>query len=394
MKILILHNEYQQRGGEDAVVAAEEALLFERGHEVRVAQAHNNDISGFVSKATVFATVAYSRGRYLWAKELLAGFRPDILHIHNFFPLLTPAVHHAATDMGVPVVQTLHNFRLTCANALLLRDGHVCEKCVGGSKLWGAYHRCYRASLPASLAVVHMQLRAQRSQTWKRHVHRFIALTEFARGKFIAAGLPGDRISVKPNFVSAAHRDVAKMRAGALFVGRLSPEKGVTPLIDAWHSLPDIPLTVIGDGPERPRLAATAPPNVRFLGQMNASAVREEMARAEFLVMPSIWYEGFPMTVVEAFSQGLPVLASRIGALEEIVLPDVNGGHFEPSNPMSIVGAVNAFRANAGAGSRLEAGARRTYQDCYTGERNAVQLEKIYAEAIEQIGQDRAANWV
>ncbi|OAM78575.1 glycosyltransferase family 4 protein [Devosia elaeis] len=392
MRILVLHNLYQQRGGEDAVVEAETALLRAGGHDVRIEKVHNDQIVGFASKAKAFANAAYDAGRYCWMQDILQDYPADIVHIHNFFPLLTPAVHAASTDMGVPVVQSLHNFRITCANAMLLRDGQICEKCVGGNKLWGVYHRCYRGSLPGSLAVVNMQIRAQRESSWFRHVHRFIALTEFGKNKFVRAGLPADRIVVKPNFLSMGAPVPREPRSGGLFVGRLSEEKGAHLLIEAWRHLPDVGLTIAGDGPERKRLEATAPANIRFLGQVDPAEVAREMARAAFLVIPSICYEGFPMTVVEAFSRELPILASRIGALAEIVTSGANGDLFEPGRPDSIVEAVRRFLSEASYGPRLGAGALRSYLSLYTSERNLKQLETIYAEAIEQRAADMAAN--
>lgn len=389
MRVLVLHNVYQQRGGEDAVVAAETALLRAGGHDVRVEQVHNSQISGFAGKAKAFVNTAYDAGRYGWMQGILREHRPDVVHVHNFFPLLTPAIHAAATEMGVPVVQTLHNFRVTCANALLLRDGQVCEKCVSGSKLWGVYHRCYRGSLAGSIAVVSMQVRAERRRTWFRHVHRFIALTEFARDKFVQAGLPADRIAVKPNFVPAGVPVSQGARSGGLFVGRLSREKGVDVLVEAWRSLPDIPLTILGDGPERRDLEAAAPPNVRFLGQVEPAEVERAMARAAFLAVPSIWYEGFPMIVVEAFSRGLPVLASLIGSLAEIVTPNVNGALFEPANAASIVDTVQEFLSAPSSGQRLGAGALQSYLSLYTEKQNLEQLETIYAEAVGQLEADR-----
>lgn len=394
MRILVLHNLYQQRGGEDAVVEAETALLRAGGHDVRVEKVHNDQIVGFAAKTKAFANAAFDAGRYRWMRDVLQDYRADIVHIHNFFPLLTPAVHAAAADMGVPVVQSLHNFRITCANALLLRGGYICEKCVGGSKLWGVYHRCYRGSLPGSLAVVNMQIRAQRQHSWHRHVHRFIALTEFGKSKFVSAGLPAERIAVKPNFLPKIAPVLQEPRSGGLFVGRLSREKGAHLLIEAWRHLPDVGLTIAGDGPERGRLEAAAPANIRFLGQVGSAEVAREMARAAFLVIPSICYEGFPLTVVEAFSRALPIVASRIGSLAEIVTPGLNGDLFEPGHPESIVEVVQRFLSEASYGQRLGAGALGSYLSLYTAERNLKQLETIYAEAMEQRAADMVVSGV
>lgn len=381
MNILILHNSYQQTGGEDAVVAAESALLRGAGHRVRVETVSNHAISGLAARATTFLNAPYDPKRKEWLADLVARERPDLVHIHNFFPLLTPAIHEAAAEMGLPVVQTLHNYRLVCANARLFRKGSICEKCLAGSRFWGVAHRCYRGSFPGSLAVVRMQERAFRAGTWHSHVHRFIALTAFARKKFIAGGLPADRIAVKPNFVARTSAP-ADARHGALFVGRLSPEKGVETLVKAWRRLPMFPLTIAGSGPELESMRALAPANVTFTGAQGPEEIALHMAKAQALIVPSLWYEGFPMVVAEAFAAGLPIIASNIGSLAEIVVPGRNGSHFVPGDAQNLAVVVKALLADPAALQRLAAGARASYETHYRPETNLAQLERIYAEAI------------
>ena len=388
-RILVLHNAYQFRGGEDAVVESEAKLLVQAGHSVHVEIASNETIFGLSAKASAFLNTPYDPARKRWMAKLLRQTGAELVHIHNFFPLLTPAVHEAAAECGVAVVQTLHNYRLLCAGGFFLRDGHICEKCLGGNTTWGAVHRCYRGSLPGSVAVVRMQRRAHREETWHRNVHRFIALTEFARQKFIAGGLPAARLVVKPNFVTEqSHPET--VRSGALFVGRLSPEKGVNVLLDAWRRLPEVALTVVGEGPERTRLEAIAPPNVTFAGALPPEAVRSHMLAAQCLVLPSIWYEGFPMTIVEAFAAGLPVIASRLGSMEEIIDEGLNGLTFTAGNPAELASIVGAAFANSGTLSGMGLAARQTYDTLYTPQVNLVQLEAIYADAIAAAKQGRA----
>lgn len=382
MKILILHNTYQQRGGEDAAVEAESALLGAARHEVRVEVVSNHGISGFAARTSTFLRAPYDAARKGWLADLIGDARPDVVHIHNFFPLLTPAIHETAAEMGLPVVQTLHNYRLVCANAQLLRGGSICEKCLAGNRIWGVVHRCYRGSLPGSLAVMRMQDRAIRTGAWHKHVHRFIALTEFSRSKFIAGGLPANRMAVKPNFV-AREMPLAAQRRGALFVGRLSPEKGAETLVRAWRGLPSIPLTVVGGGPELGKLPAIAPANVTFTGAQTPEQVAGHMAGAQALIVPSIWYEGFPMTVAEAFAAGLPVIASDIGSLGEIIVSGRSGLHFTPGDADSLAAIVKTLFADPAALQRLGAGARASYEAHYTPMANLAQLERIYAEAIE-----------
>ena len=361
-------------------------MLRAAGHVVHVETVSNDAISTVAAKTRAFWNAPHDLARVEWMKRLIRQYETQLVHVHNFFPLMTPAVHEAASSSGVAVVQTLHNYRLICSGALFLREGQVCEKCLDGSKAWGVVHRCYRKSVAGSLAVAHMQLRAERHRTWHRHVQQFIALTNFAKEKFVAGGLPPSRIAVKGNFVpdTVYNRD-PEARRGALFVGRLSPEKGTDTLISAWSQMTDVPLTVAGHGPDEARLRAIAPPTVRFLGQLTADAVRDEMAKAQCLVVPSIWYEGFPMTVLEGFASGLPVLASHIGSLAEIVVDGVNGAHFEPGNPLSLKQVATNLFADPRRLDRLGQGARDTYQNNFTPSANLVQLERIYESALREL---------
>lgn len=381
MNILLLHNLYQNRGGEDVVVEAESALLRAAGHRVNVETVANDEIRGLSDKLATFFNAPFDPARRQWIRELIASHRPDVVHVHNFFPLLTPAVHEGAAEAGVAVVQTLHNYRLVCAGALLMRSEQICEKCVGGSKAWGVAHRCYRGSVAGSFAIVRMQARARRNRTWTRYVHRFIALTEFGKAKFVQDGFPAERVIVKPNFAFPAPVGGGERR-GALFVGRLSLEKGVHVLVQAWRQLPNIPLTIVGEGPERGSLETLAPSNVRFLGPLESSEVRRHMTQAQALIMPSLWYEGFPMTIVEAFSCGLPVIAPRLGAMAELVANGRNGILFAPGDAVSLAAAAcDAFAVPAKLTSMGEV-ARETYTRLYTPERNVLRLEEIYAQAI------------
>jgi len=380
MKVVVLHNAYQQRGGEDVVVEAEAALLRDAGHDVHVEIVSNDGLQSPGRQIATLAHVAWSSARYRWAKDLVATHRPDVVHVHNFFPRLTPAVHVGAADAGAAVVQTLHNYRLFCANALLLRDGKPCEQCLGRSSLAGIVHRCYRGSALGSAGVVAMG-RSARKPRWLDSVHRAIALTDFAKTKFERLGFAPERLVVKPNFVAGVF-PASPRREGAVFIGRLSTEKGVDVLLSAWQELPDIPLTIIGEGPDEQRLRAMAPPNVRFLGALPASGVRAQLGQAKCLVMPSIWYETFGLTIIEAFAAGLPVVASRLGAMAELVRDGANGRLFEAGNAKHLAAVI---REEFGPASRLGAlgtKARQTYLERFTPEVNLRRLEDIYRAAI------------
>ena len=383
MKILVLHNRYHYRGGEDTVVDLETSHLVARGHDVLLKTVLNDDISGLASKVRTMFEVAGSWAAESRVDRWISEFEPDVVHVHNFFPRLSPSAHLAAARMGIAVVQTLHNFRLLCAGALLMRDGQICEDCLGGMAWPALRHRCYRGSLPGTGAVVAMQRATTGSDRWLRSVDRFIALTEFGRDKFIAGGLPAEKIAVKPNFVASSDvpRPLAERSGGAIFVGRLSSEKGALDLVRAWRNLPEIPLDVIGDGPDLDQLRNEAPPNVRLIGRMPYADTQEAIGNARVLVFPSRWYETFGMTLVEAMAAGTPIVAARLGAAEAILKDRPFARLYTPGDATALVSAVRDLVNDQGNHARA---ARETYLSLYSPEQNMVQLEAIYADAIRQ----------
>lgn len=382
MKILMLHNAYQQPGGEDAAVANEAALLKKSGVKVSLQLVDNAQILGLAEKARTTMHVAYDARRRGWLRGLVTETKPDLIHVHNFFPLLTTAIHEEAHLLGIPIVQTLHNFRLFCAAATFERNGDVCELCLHHSRLNAIRYRCYRSSLIGSAALVRMQMRAVQGGLLPKTVSRFIALTEFARAKFIEGGLPAEKLVVKPNFLDRPHPPRKKARTGALFVGRLSQEKGIHHLVRAWRRLPDIRLNVVGDGPLRASLENRAPSNVHFLGRLSSPDVEDQMRGAAVLIMPSTCYEGFPITIAEAFANGLPIVASGIGSLAELVEPGITGAHCMPGNDDSIVEVVRSIFASPDALREMSANTRRLFELRYTAERNFEILKSIYQEAL------------
>ncbi|MEE8533897.1 MAG: glycosyltransferase [Alphaproteobacteria bacterium] len=392
MKVLFAHNAYQQPGGEDAVVAAERALLEEHGHETTLFAASNDAIQGPWSRVKAAWHAPYSRRARDALAERLKANRPDLVHVHNFFPLLTPSLYDACHAAGVPVVQTLHNYRLVCPVATLLRRGKPCELCVTGSAYQSVLHGCYRDSRLGTLAVARMIEVHRKRDTWRARVDRFIALTRFAKAKFVEGSFPAERIAVKPNFFVERHGDGAPpaQREGALFVGRLSAEKGLGTLIEAWRGI-DLPLRIAGDGPLLDTLRATAPPSVSVLGPLGSAEVAAEMRRAAFLVVPSEWYEGFPMVVAEAFGRGLPVIASRLGSLAEIVEDGVTGLHFTAGDGADLAATARRAAADADAIARMGAAARARYEERYTADANYPMLLAIYEQAIAAAGAPEGA---
>ena len=383
MRVVLAHNYYQQPGGEDVAFEAEARLLEERGHRVVRFVVRNDEVRHMALHRLAAKTV-WNGEVYRQIAHLLELERPDVLHVHNTLPLISPSVYYAARAAGVPIVQTLHNYRLLCPSAILFRDGHVCEDCVGRAVPAPAVlHACYRHSRPASAAVVAMSTIHRMMGTWARRVDLFIALTEFARVRFVAGGIPPSRVVVKPNF-TADPGIRPSGRGYALFVGRLSEEKGYRLLLDAWRTLADrIQLVIIGDGPGADQVARAAEEcaGVCFLGRRPPGEVVSAMAGARFLVFPSVWYETFGLTMIEAYAVGIPVIASRLGAMAELVHHRRTGLHFHPGDPVDLVRQVDWALAHPREWDDMGRNARLEYERCYTPERNYELLMAAYARA-------------
>jgi len=386
VKILLLHNAYQQRGGEDAAVAREQSLLSARGHEVSRYSVSNDAVQDAWDRMRTALGAPYSlpaRGRV--AAEI-RRVRPDIVHVHNFFPLLTPSVYDACRAAGVPVVQTLHNYRLLCLNALFFRDGRVCEDCLGIPAPWpGVRHGCYRGSRGASAAVAAMLTVHRVLRTWTVKVDAYIALSDFARAKFIQGGLPAHKISVKPNFVDPDPGPGEGRGGYALFVGRLSPEKGLDTLLAAWMRLGNaVPLKIIGDGPLAPQVKAAAARSsgVEWLGPQSPERVLVLMKDARALVFPSRCYENFPLVIAEAYAVGLPVIAGDLGSTSSLVDHGRTGLRFASGDPAGLAAAVTRLRARPEERAAMRRAARVEFEQKYTAERNYQTLMEIYGRAM------------
>lgn len=377
MRIICVHNAYQHRGGEDTVVESEIALLRAHGHAVATYTRSNDDVTGMSSLALARQTL-WSERTMRELAALIDRFQPDVIHAHNTFPLISPALYWAAARAGVPVVQTLHNFRLMCLNALFLREGRVCEDCMGHVPWRGVAWACYRGSRQASAALAGMLALHRGLGTYRNKVARYIALNDFCRNKFIEGGLPAERVVVKPNFVDFDAPEPGP-RAGLLFVGRLSAEKGVATMAEAMRRSPDAMLRVVGDGPEAGLLEGVQ--GVIRLGSQPGNAVRQEMSRALALVVPSVWYENFPRTIVEAFASGLPVIASHIGALADIVTDGETGLLFNPADPADLASKMAWALAHPGEMAEMGRKARAQHETAFSPEVNYRRLISIYDEA-------------
>jgi glycosyltransferase involved in cell wall biosynthesis len=384
VRVLQLHTPYRQPGGEDAVVRAEAEVLRRSGHEVVQHQVQNPP-----GAAGAIGSLVLSPWNPLQARRvqgLAERIRPDVAHVHNTWYAQSPAVLWALRRSGVPTVMTLHNYRLVCANGQLFRDGAPCEDCVGASPWHGVQHGCYRDSMVLSVPAAGTIALHDRLRTWSRTVDRFVVLSEFAAERLVRGGLPPDRIELKPNFVADPGPRAAPAAASAtvLYVGRLSPEKGVELLVEAWREVGEGPLelVVVGDGPLRERLARRPVARLRLVGQLPAAEVRRQMLAARALVLPSVWYEGQPVAVLEALAAGLPVLGSGIGGVPELLAPLGRDWLAAPGEVASWVAALRAL-ADPERVEVASARARALYERSFSAATAARALEGVYERAAD-----------
>jgi glycosyltransferase involved in cell wall biosynthesis len=388
MKILVAHNAYQHRGGEDAVVEAEVELLRSYGHEVEIYRQHNDALNR-MSPAKAAVSAIWSQDSAAEVEALCHRFHPDVIHVHNTFPLISPSLYWAADGLDIPVVQSLHNFRLLCPQAIFLREGRICEDCVGKLPWRSVTRKCYRESAAQSAVITTMLATHRALGTFRHRVTRYIALNHFARSKYIEGGLPADRFRIKPNFVPSPATPNWEDRSGGLYVGRLSSEKGLHVLAETIRMQSNARIEVIGSGPME--VLAREAFGERYLGYRTLDDIMQRMGRAQFMVLPSICYENSPRTIVEAFSCGLPVIASRLGALAEIVRDGVTGLLFSPGDPKDLAEKIAWAQAHPEQMVRMGQAARAEYEAEYTPERNYEMLMDIYDDAITTIRRNRRA---
>lgn len=384
MKVLLCHTFYQQQGGEDLSFAAEAGLLEQRGHEVIRYTRHNHALEAMSRVAAAWRTV-WNRGVYQEVRQLIRQRRPEVMHCTNTFPLLSPAIYYAARAERVPVVQSLRNYRLMCPGALFLRDGQVCESCLGKAvALPGVLHRCYRGSLAGSAVVAGMLAWHRLIGTWRNAVDLYFTPSVFARSKFVEAGFDPARVAVKPNFIDPDPGPGAGTGGYAILVGRLAEGKGTETALAAWARCPEAPpLWIVGDGPqaEMVRTAAARDPRIRLLGRRGYAEVLDLIGAASFLLMPSTCFETFGRTIIEAFACGTPVVVSRLGAMAELVEDGGNGALFAPGDADDLAATVRRLQADGRLGTTMRDQSRRVYLENYTAERNYPQLLALYERA-------------
>ncbi|MCC7349589.1 MAG: glycosyltransferase family 4 protein [Phycisphaerales bacterium] len=397
MRILLVHNFYREAGGEDVVFAAEGALLESHGQEVHRLTFDNDEIPdrrGPLRSAKLAGGTIWSASAAQRVRRAVQQFRPQVVHFHNTFPLISPSAYSACRAEGTAVVQTLHNYRLMCINALLFRDGRVCEECVGCGPWAGVKHGCYRASRPQSAVVAAMLMTHRIRRTWTHDVDLYFTPTDFARDKFIQGGLPADKIIVKPNFLEPDPGPKTHTGDYFLFVGRLTRDKGVEFLLRAWmeQQMP-CPLHVVGDGPlaDLVRDAAGKCPSIRYLGPMDRKGVIEQMHRARACLFASLLYETFGMVALESMACAVPVLATKAGAAATIVEDGLTGLLFDPASTGDFASKVRLAWDHPDRMMEMGKKGRETYLRRFTGSRNVQMMMAGYERAIAS-GCDSRAN--
>jgi glycosyltransferase involved in cell wall biosynthesis len=390
MKILLIHNTYQQPGGEDVVFEQERRLLQQYGHQVISYERSNHEIEqlSLSEKLGLVTRIIAADDSKLAIRKILDKFQPDLVHAHNTFIMISPSIYEACGEAGVPVLQTLQNYRLLCPAALHFRNGHVCEECPEHGLLRSVLHGCYRDSRLETAPVAFMLKVHRERGTWANAVTGYVVATEFARQKFIDGGLPPEKIYVKPNFVDPDPGERVRPGDYALFVGRLAPEKGLPTLLAAWSKLKSsIPLVIAGDGPLRSTLEREVEKNnlgqVTFAGRLNSAQTRDAMKRASFLMLPSLWYEGFPMVMAESLACGTPVVASRLGAMQEVITDGRTGLHFNTGDPIDLAEKVEWAWSHPSRLAAMGREAREDYEALYTPETNYSLLMAIYQQVLQ-----------
>ena len=387
-RVLLAHNVYQQAGGEDAVVQAEIDMLRQRGHAVELFSRHN-DLVRTLPALTVAMQTMWSHQSSQDFERLIQTFQPDVVHVHNTLAMISPSIYWVANRFRIPVVQTLHNFRLLCPQGNLFREGLVCEDCLGRLPWRGAMRACYRESVAQTTVLAGMLMFHRAIGTWQHKITRYIALNEFCRAKFIEGGLPPEKLLTKPNFVNFPV-SVSTARDGFLFVGRLSHLKGVGVLADAVNELTSPSIRVAGTGPDAGLLQNQV--GIELLGPIGLTEVRVEMTRATALILPSLCYDSYPRTLVEAFACGLPVIASRMGSLPELIQDGVTGLLFESGNAFDLAEKMRWAQTHPDVLAKMGQNARRQFDLHYSEEENYRQLMSIYKEAIQAVASESHGN--
>ena len=389
MRVLVVHNQGQLPSGETSVVHEEVEALRARGVDVHLHLVSNPrfDTASVMDKARIAASLPWSIPAMRRIGRLVDEFRPDVAHFHSVLPRLTPSVFAACHRRGVPVVQTLHNFRWLCVEGSLFRDGAYCDDCIHRNELHGAYHRCARGSLAASTLLTLLNAFYLRTGLLLRLVDGFIAVSEFVRRTYVRKGFPADRVYVKGNAVRLpANLPSPPDRKGIVYVGRLNPGKGTEHLKRIIGTLKDVPFVVVGDGPDLEHLrrfaADSGAEQVRFLSRVDGHRALEALSAAECAVVPSVCGESFGRVALEAMAVGTPVVASRIGGLAELLADNAGAVAVDPTRSEEFIAAINGIIGSRETVAAMGAAGRAFVADGGFGESPADALLAIYDRVV------------
>jgi len=382
---MIVHNEYSRLSGEEVVVKGQIKLLESNGHKVIRFFRSSAEIHGMrLGRIRAFSSGIYSFSSKKAMRRLLAECRPDIVHVHNLFPLISPSVLGECRKAGVPVVMTIHNYRLICPNGMYLSDGQVCEKCGGGKEYWCGFRNC-EGTLPKSLGYGLRNYVARKLRLFLDNITLYICLTEFQKQKLAANGFPSDKILVVPNMVDKAYIEPSGEQGKHIgYVGRISSEKGIQTLLKSAGNCSGIQFKAAGSYSRMPRLSQEAPANFEFCGHLNGQELRAFHSGSRIIVLCSIWYEGFPMVLPEAMLSGKPVICSRIGGLGEIVEDGVTGLLFESGNSHDLAEKIWYLWNRPELCQRMgQAGREKALRE-YSPEKHYERLMAAYKKARKQ----------
>ena len=385
-RILLAHNKYQLPGGEDIGFSTEVEMLREKGHEIIEYIRHNDEIKDYspFQKLKFPLKMIWSDKTYHEVKEIIKKRKPNIAHFHNIFPLISPSAYYACKDEGIPVIQLLNNYRLICPGGFLLRDNKTCEDCITGGLQNSIKHRCYRDSLILTSSLAMMLKYHRNKGTWFDKVDKYVALSEFSKSKYVEAGFPGSKIVVKPNFVAPdpGRREVDD--GYVLFFGRLSIEKGPQTAVKAWRYIENVPLKIVGVGPLEEELhnfvKEHSIKNIEFLSYVPNTEIFDIIKRARFVVIPMEWYEILPRVLIETYACGVPIIASKIGVMADLVINHISGLHFEVGNAKDLSDKVRLLYNDRNLLRKLSGGARKEYETKYVKDVNYEKLMSIYKE--------------
>ena len=383
-RILMVHNFYQYAGGEDEVYRAESALLSGKGHKVFNFEADNKKIQS-INPLRLFSNTIWNPETVQEINKIIRQEKIELIHCHNTFPLISPSIYYAAGENNIPVVQTIHNFRLICLNSYLYREGKICEDCLGKFLPWpGVFHSCYRNNPAASFGVAAMLVSHRLLHTYTHKVNKYIALSDFSKRKLIQSGLPEEKIAVKPNFITPDPGIRENQGNYALFIGRLDPTKGINTLVNAWGNLSNIKLMIAGDGPLYDNLLARTKTNsdIHMLGYAPKNEVIKLLKEARFLIFPSELFENCPMVILEAYACGIPVLAPAHGSIQEMVIHHKTGVLYRPGDLVDLSNKIQWCWQNIERMEEFGKNARKVFEEKYNQDSNYRSLLSIYASVM------------